>query len=310
MTSSSENHARPTGQSSGNGTISINQKYNMPQTGSSSLSITTLWRRFKTQTQNDEYEPSSFDIVMKQILTKYVCSSYFSFMLLLKFVARDSKNHAKNTSDGPLSIHWTRFGRSRFTLGGFSDAVGLSWAPLGLSWVARGTLLDTRGRILDASWTQLRHLLDATWQKPRCYQLVGPRIGTKIRPSWLQNPRKIDVEKTNWFYSVSFSFFHVLSSISTSKQKWRFCKKLHFPQGKWRFFGIQGFLWKCNSELSAFPKKSIWDPKNLPKLRPKSIKIDLKFNIKNYLVLSSKIVAGANERWVGGVHPTSKDGST
>ena len=60
------------------------------------------------------------------------------------------------------------------------------------------------------------------------------------------------------------------------------------------------------------PKKWILAPKNLSNLRSKSIKIDLKIHIENYLTFSSKNEAAAKfspRRRVGGVHPTSKDGS-
>ena len=53
--------------------------------------------------------------------------------------------------------------------------------------------------------------------------------------------------------------------------------------------------------------------KKLAKWRSKSIKIDLKINIENYLQFSSKTVDGdeeTNEGWEGRVHPTSKDGSS
>ena len=66
------------------------------------------------------------------------------------------------------------------------------------------------------------------------------------------------------------------------------------------------------SELTDFRKSSILDPKNLPKLRSKSIKIDLNFHIEIYLKFSSIFVVGGNfpyDFWVGGVDPTTKDGS-
>ena len=82
--------------------------------------------------------------------------------------------------------------------------------------------------------------------------------------------------------------------------------------GKSRFFGVQRFWGGQISELSALPKKSISTPKNLPKLRSKSIKIDLNFHIEIYLEFSSILVVGGILAFyflVGGVHPTSKDGS-
>ena len=66
------------------------------------------------------------------------------------------------------------------------------------------------------------------------------------------------------------------------------------------------------SELPASVKVSISRPKNLPKFRSKSIKIDLNFHIEIYLKFSLVLVVGGNfayEIWEGGVHPTSKDGS-
>ena len=67
------------------------------------------------------------------------------------------------------------------------------------------------------------------------------------------------------------------------------------------------------SELPAFVRVSISRPKNLSKLRSKSIKIDLNFHIEIYLKFSSIFVVGANlasDFWVGGVDPTTKDGSS
>ena len=49
--------------------------------------------------------------------------------------------------------------------------------------------------------------------------------------------------------------------------------------------------------------------KKLAKWRSKSIKIDLKINIENYLKFSSKNVVGANCGLGGGAYPISKDGS-
>ena len=49
--------------------------------------------------------------------------------------------------------------------------------------------------------------------------------------------------------------------------------------------------------------------KKLAKWRSKSIKIDLKINVENYLKFSSKNVVGANWALGGGAYPISKDGS-
>ena len=49
--------------------------------------------------------------------------------------------------------------------------------------------------------------------------------------------------------------------------------------------------------------------KKLAKWRSKSIKIDLKINIENYLKFSSKNVGTGERALGGGAHPISKDGS-
>ena len=57
------------------------------------------------------------------------------------------------------------------------------------------------------------------------------------------------------------------------------------------------------SELSTFRKESISKPKNLPKVRSKSIEIDLNFHFESYLKFASILVAWANERWQSGSTP-------
>ena len=142
----------------------------------------------------------------------------------------------------------------------------------------------------------------------------------KFHPSWLQNPLKIDIEANIDFEACFFRNFRIFQKKLQTQPTLTPSKKQCFPQGKSRFFGLQVSLGGTLSELSACPKISISNPKKVPKLRSKSLKIDLNLQIENYLKFSSILVVGANERWwerftpylrMGPkVHPTSKDGSS
>ena len=92
-----------------------------------------------------------------------------------------------------------------------------------------------------------------------------------------------------------------------------FVKSSIFPRENHVFLEFRTPWEGTFSELSDFRKGWILGRKNLPKLRSKSIKIDLDFHIEIYLKFSSVLVVGgifAYDFLVGGVHPTSKDGSS
>ena len=67
-------------------------------------------------------------------------------------------------------------------------------------------------------------------------------------------------------------------------------EKIAFPLEKITIFGVQISLGGTFSELSAFRKESISNPKNLPKVRSKSIEIDLNFHFESYLKFAAILV--------------------
>ncbi len=95
----------------------------------------------------------------------------------------------------PLAALGALLGALGALLGRSWDALGASWAPLGRSWAPLG-------RLLDASWAQLG-------KKAGAINLLGPNLEAKIQPSWLQNPKKINVEKQLDFNAFSSDVFRI-----------------------------------------------------------------------------------------------------
>ena len=132
------------------------------------------------------------------------------------------------------------------------------------------------------------------------------QVGSKILEKSISKPTLI-LKRVFFVFFIFFIDFHVIAKIVD------FVKNSVFPKENHVFLEFR-FPWGGTlSELSAFPKISISSPKNLPKLRSKSIQIDLNFHIEIYLKFSSILVVGAifpYDFFSGGVHPTSKDGSS
>ena len=74
-------------------------------------------------------------------------------------------------------------------------------------------------------------------------------------------------------------------------------------------FAVQKSSWSSKSGCASFSKIIDLVSKELAKWRSKSIKIDLKINVENYLKFSSKNVVGANEAWVERLTPYLRMGS-
>ena len=91
------------------------------------------------------------------------------------------------------------------------------------------------------------------------------------------------------FFGITIDFHVITKSID-------FVKNGDFLKENHVFLEFR-FPWGGTfSEPSAFLKESILKPKNLPKLRSKSIKIDLNFHIEIYFNFPSIFVVGGNER--------------
>ena len=158
--------------------------------------------------------------------------------------------------------------------------------PLGTFWSLLGALLGILGTLLGRSWKPhggLLGLFEASWTP------LGKKLGKKHvfwGSTWHQNPPNLApeswknrCEKTMWFRGDFFPFFSCCPSIPTSKQDGQFCKKIKFSLGKITIFALLTSSWSSKSGSKNFSKTSILGPKNLPKWRSKSIKIDLKLNI-------------------------------
>ena len=165
-----------------------------------------------------------------------------------------------------------------------------------------GALLGPLGRLLDAT-------CEKAWVHPLCW---GPtwtpkstQVGSKILEKSFSKQTLI-LKRVFYVFFTFFIDFQVQAKITD------FVKNSVFPKENHVFLEFRTPWEGTFSELSDFRKGWILGRKNLPKLRSKSIKIDLNFHIEIYLKFSSVLVVGGNfpsDFFSGGVHPTSKDGS-
>ena len=88
---------------------------------------------------------------------------------------------------------WARFDRSWALLGPLGRLLEALETPLGRSW-----------SLLGASWTPLGRNLEKV---SRGLAGTGLNLEAKIHPSWLQDPRKINVKKQLDFEVMFFLFF-------------------------------------------------------------------------------------------------------